>query len=58
MPGAKADDNGEKKFGSYAEVSAMKFNLKEERYLQKNLHIINVEKQFALNLINLDSRDR
>ena len=57
MPGAKADDNGEKKFGSYAEVSAMKFNLKEERYLQKNLHIINVEKQFALNLINLDSRD-
>ncbi|KAK3098388.1 hypothetical protein FSP39_019018 [Pinctada imbricata] len=57
MPVSKADDNGEKKMGSHAEVVAMKFNLKEARYLQKNLHLIDLEKQSSLNLINLDNRD-
>lgn len=53
MPSIKTDREGKT---TYAEVSAMKFNLKEERCLKKNLQLLDVEEDYSLTLINLDNR--
>lgn len=53
MPSIKTDREGKT---TYAEISAMKFNLKEERCLKKNLQLLDVEEDYSLTLINLDNR--
>ncbi|XP_062581252.1 uncharacterized protein LOC134243047 [Saccostrea cucullata] len=53
MPSMKTDREGKT---TYAEISAMKFNLKEERCLKKNLQLLGVEEDYSLTLINLDNR--
>ncbi|XP_061174247.1 uncharacterized protein LOC133183303 [Saccostrea echinata] len=53
MPSMKTDREGKT---TYAEISAMKFNLKEERCLKKNLQLLGVEEDYSLTLVNLDNR--
>ncbi|KAJ8304333.1 hypothetical protein KUTeg_017916 [Tegillarca granosa] len=38
------------------ELNAMRFNLKEQRVLQKNLHILDAEASYSLKLIDLNNR--
>ncbi|XP_033749997.1 nascent polypeptide-associated complex subunit alpha, muscle-specific form-like [Pecten maximus] len=39
------------------ESNAVKSNIKEQRLLEKNINILNVEEAYAMRILNLDSRD-